>query len=61
MEDIRSLKDLPNVHGYEFTGIMKDGTPIDCQIYKDVCGAYQVLSAYSKNRAFSELKGWQVK
>lgn len=53
------LDSLPNKHGFEFVGIKKDGTEIDCWVYKEVVGTHVVLSMHSNNRVFSELKGWK--
>lgn len=56
---MNDLASLPNKHGFEFIGIMKDGTELECWVYKEVVGTYVVLSEHSNRRVFDELKGWK--
>lgn len=55
---IKPLSILPNIHGYEFTGIKHDGSPIACCIKRTDDGQYVALAHNAQERVYGELSGW---
>lgn len=53
------LADLPNQHGFTFTGIKKDGTEIDCYIYNSIESGHIVLACYTNERVYNQLVSWK--
>lgn len=50
---------LPNKHGFEFVGVMKDGQEIDCIVWKDVCGQHKAITMHTREHIYSNLLGWK--
>lgn len=58
---MRELKDIPNLEGFEFTGICKDGSVIPCIVRKDSVGMHCAYSMIDNLKCYSKLKGWTTK
>ena len=56
---IKALALLPNEQGFEFIGIKKDNTEVDCRVVFDVTGSYVVITQHTNERVFNQLKGWK--
>lgn len=50
---------LPNKHGFEFVGVMKDGQEIDCIVLKDVFCQHRAFTLYTRDDIYSKLIGWR--
>lgn len=53
MNAMRPLRDLPNVHGYEFVGVLWDGSTQTCRVVKCDDGLHRIEGV-----AFRDLRGW---
>lgn len=58
MKIVKPLQDLPNVDGFTFKGVTKDGKFIDCRVYKDIAQGCIVLTLHTGERCFDILAGW---
>ena len=50
---MHQLRNLPNTEGYRFQLILKDGTQVLCQVFKDPVSGFHYLAPVLENRA-----GW---
>ena len=51
---IKSKADIPNVEGFEFTGVQNDGSCVDCVVKKDGNGLHYIDN-------FKNIIGWVSK
>lgn len=59
MKKVNELRDLPNVSGFSFTGICKDGRELYCKVQKDEQGCYRAHDVKTGEWIFPQLKGWR--
>ena len=60
LERLRELGDLPNLDGFRFVGVKKDGTEVSGVVRKDDKGLYRAYDEKTGEWIFSDLKGWRV-
>lgn len=56
---MRELGTLPNKHGYEFAGVLKDDTFLLCIVKKDEKGLHSTYDAKTNRKCYHSLKGWR--
>lgn len=55
---MRALRDLPNIEGYRFTGIDRDGREHACIVVKDAVGCHTVKRIADMEPFFFRLHSW---
>lgn len=47
------LSDIPNIAGFKFNGILKNGLETPCEVYKRTDGSFTVGSIFTQLRAWT--------
>lgn len=55
---LRPLADLPNVDGFEFFGVDKEGAVLECVVGRDPVGCHSTYTKWSRDPCFFRLSGW---
>ena len=55
---VRPLAWLPNIDGFEFTGVTHSHDSIACVIRKDLDGLHYAIDLKTNRRCFDTLRGW---